>query len=104
MIVPSMSETTTWSVDSQRNIRAVHATAPDAEREKVIVFEPALRSNAFYKMLMDQTNCLPSGIHSQADRKSAGASWRIVFRHRPPGLADGTLRARKARSVEVPRS
>src|ERR1700678_2782112 len=44
VMVPSISETTTRSVESQTNIRAVAATAPVADRENVIVFAPGRRS------------------------------------------------------------
>lgn len=51
MIVPSMSETTTRSVCSHTKILAVAATAPVAEREKVIVLGPGCRLSAFYLMV-----------------------------------------------------
>jgi hypothetical protein len=43
-----MSEMTIESVDSQTKILAVHAAAPDADREKVMLLEPSFRSRAFY--------------------------------------------------------
>ena len=50
-MVPSMSDTTTLSVASQRNILAVQATAPVVSREKVIVFAPDFRLSCFYREL-----------------------------------------------------
>ena len=47
VMVPSMSDTTTESVCSQTNIRAVHAVAPVDEREKVMVFAPDFRLSDF---------------------------------------------------------
>lgn len=46
-MVPSMSEMSTMSVESQTKIRAVHAITPDVERENVIVFAPAFKLSAF---------------------------------------------------------
>lgn len=54
VIVPSISETTTRSVDSQTKIRAVVADSPVADREKVIEFAPGFKFNDFYNW----------GIHS----------------------------------------
>jgi hypothetical protein len=48
VIVPSMSEMTIKSVESQTKMRAVHATAPEADKLKVILFGPDLSSSAFY--------------------------------------------------------
>lgn len=47
VIVPSMSEITIESVDSQTNIRAVHATTPDADKENVILLAPGFSSSFF---------------------------------------------------------
>ena len=47
VMVPSMSEMTTWSVCSQTNSRAVHAAAPVADSENVILFAPGFRSSDF---------------------------------------------------------
>lgn len=47
VIVPSISEITTESVQSHTNNRAVHATAPVADKEKVMLFAPGLRSRDF---------------------------------------------------------
>ena len=49
-MVPSISETTTLSVLSHTKMRAVQAMAPDAEREKVILFAPDLRFRFFYNL------------------------------------------------------
>ena len=46
-----MSETTTRSVCSHTKILAVAATAPVAEREKVMVLGPGCRLRAFYSMV-----------------------------------------------------
>lgn len=46
VIVPSMSDITTWSDESQRKILAVQVTTL-AEREKVIEFGPFLRLSCF---------------------------------------------------------
>ena len=51
VIVPSMSDTTTQSVASQRKILAVQAVAPEADRENVIEFIPGLRSSCFCEKL-----------------------------------------------------
>lgn len=48
VIVPSMSDTTIWSAESQTNSRAVQAATPVAEREKVIVLAPGFKSKDFY--------------------------------------------------------
>jgi len=42
-----MSEMTTRSVESQTNIRAVAAIAPEADKEKVIALAPGLRLRDF---------------------------------------------------------
>lgn len=47
VIVPSISEITTKSVDSQTKIRAVHATAPEVDSEKVIVLAPGFKLRLF---------------------------------------------------------
>jgi len=47
VIVPSISEITTRSVESQTKIRAVAATAPEVESEKVIEFAPGRRFRDF---------------------------------------------------------
>ena len=47
VMVPSMSEMTTWSVCSQTNRRAVHAATPVADRENVMLFAPGFRSSDF---------------------------------------------------------
>jgi hypothetical protein len=54
VIVPSMSEMTIESVASHTKIRAVHAAAPDAESEKVMLFEPSFSSSAFYAIISSQ--------------------------------------------------
>ena len=48
VIVPSISEITTRSVESQTKIRAVAATAPEVESEKVIEFAPGRRFRDFW--------------------------------------------------------
>lgn len=53
MIVPSISEITTRSVESHTKIRAVHAMAPEVERENVIVLAPGLRFRAFCKIKIE---------------------------------------------------
>jgi len=45
--VPSMSETTTRSVESHTKIRAVHAMTPEVDRENVMVFAPDFRLRDF---------------------------------------------------------
>lgn len=47
VIVPSISETTTWSVESQTNMRDAHPGAPVVESENVIVFAPGFRFRDF---------------------------------------------------------
>lgn len=47
VIVPSISETTIWSVASQTNMRAVQVAAPVAEIEKVIELGPFFRLSCF---------------------------------------------------------
>lgn len=47
VMVPSMSDTTTESEESQRKIRAVQAITPEAERENVIVLAPFFRLSCF---------------------------------------------------------
>lgn len=47
VIVPSISEMTTRSVESQTNIRAVAAIAPEADKEKVIALAPGRRLRDF---------------------------------------------------------
>lgn len=47
VIVPSISDTTTESVDSQRKMLAVHAVSPESERENVMEFFPGFKSNCF---------------------------------------------------------
>jgi hypothetical protein len=42
-----MSEMTIESVDSQTKILAVQAIAPDADNEKVMLFEPSFKSSVF---------------------------------------------------------
>lgn len=49
VIVPSISETTTWSVESQTNMRAAHPGTPVVESENVIVFAPGFRFSDFCK-------------------------------------------------------
>lgn len=73
MMVPSMSEMTIESVESQTKIRAVHAAAPDAESEKVMLFDPTLRSSAFCFWHV--------GVRSNASNEAKG--------HRPIGLKSG---------------
>ena len=48
VIVPSISEITTRSVESQTKIRAVAATAPEVESEKVIELAPGRRFRDFW--------------------------------------------------------
>lgn len=50
VMVPSMSEMTTWSVWSQTNRRAVHAAAPVADSENVILFAPGFKSSDSFKL------------------------------------------------------
>lgn len=47
VIVPSMSDTSTRSVESQTKIRAVHAMVPEVESEKVIELGPGFRLSDF---------------------------------------------------------
>lgn len=47
MIVPSMSDTSTRSVDSHTKMRAVHAMVPEVDSEKVIEFGPGFRLSDF---------------------------------------------------------
>ena len=47
VIVPSISETTTKSVESHTKILAVQTIAPVTEREKVILLAPGFRFNVF---------------------------------------------------------
>lgn len=47
VIVPSISETTTKSVESHTKILAVQTIAPVIEREKVILLAPGFRFNVF---------------------------------------------------------
>lgn len=54
MIVPSISEITTRSFESQTNIRAVAAIAPEADKEKVMAFAPGLRLRDFWTVKIDQ--------------------------------------------------
>ena len=48
VIVPSISDTTTKSVESHTKMRAIHAIAPEAEREKVMELAPAFRLSDFW--------------------------------------------------------
>lgn len=50
VIVPSISETTTWSVESQTNMRAAQPGAPVVESENVIVLAPGFRFNDFCQL------------------------------------------------------
>jgi hypothetical protein len=47
VIVPSISDTTTRSVESHTNIRAVQAGTVELDNEKVIVLAPGLRLRDF---------------------------------------------------------
>lgn len=47
VIVPSISDITTRSVESHTKIRAVAAMAPEADNENVIAFAPGLRLSDF---------------------------------------------------------
>lgn len=78
VIVPSMSETTTWSFASHRNMRAVHAMAPDADNENVIGFGPAFKSSCF--CLVVRTRSLQTKVYkrSPTDRKSDGGFSHIA--------------------------
>lgn len=56
VIVPSMSEMTTWSVESQTNMRAAHPGTPVVESENVIVFAPGFKFSDFCQAKKNQ-NC-----------------------------------------------
>jgi hypothetical protein len=71
VIVPSISETTTRSVDSQTKIRAVVADAPVADKEKVIEFAPGLKFNDF-------CDCIQSW---EEELKISPTSWSDVSRN-----------------------
>jgi len=49
VIVPSISDTTTRSVESHTNIRAVHAGTVELDKENVMVLAPDLRLRDFWR-------------------------------------------------------
>lgn len=79
VMVPSMSDTTTKSVCSQTKIRAVHATTPVADSEKVMVFAPGLRSKDFCGMFSSATSDISYPIYDVLTGQTSDVmSWRIV--------------------------
>lgn len=51
VIVPSISDTTTKSVDCHTKMRAVHAMTPEADSENVMVLAPDFKFNDFYEQV-----------------------------------------------------
>jgi hypothetical protein len=55
VIVPSMSETTTRSVESHKKMRAVHAMTPVVDNENVIVLAPVFKSRDFCESIIKRS-------------------------------------------------
>ena len=65
-----MSETTTRSVESHINIRAVHAITPVVESENVMVLAPDFRSRDFYRRPFIISLKLIKIVNIPADQRS----------------------------------
>lgn len=77
MIVPSISDMSTRSVESHTNIRAEHAIAPVVERVNVMVLAPGFRFNDFCKNICQVAIERRLRIsNAQADLRSASVFWQ----------------------------
>lgn len=72
-----MSEITTRSVESQTKMRAVAATAPEADNENVIELGPGFKLSDFYGNILNTRTRIDRHMHSQVDQTSISGFWRI---------------------------